>query len=112
MPYQVVHQHGFDVVSLNGEIDLACAPMVRKLLLSHLKRNNPLLVDLSDVEYIDSSGIACLVEAYQYARTQPLDFALLGVSVAVLGVLRLARLDTVFPIYANLAQRLAEDGQP
>ncbi|MCW9012752.1 MAG: STAS domain-containing protein [Gammaproteobacteria bacterium] len=98
-----VHEHGkFSVISLTGEVDLNCSPQAREQILKCLKKNNHLLIDLSAVEYIDSSGVASLVEGFQTARGQQLQFALLGVSKAALQVLQLARLDKVFPIYASI----------
>ena len=63
-------------------------------------------VDLSAVDYIDSSGVASLVEGFQYARSNNLEFGLIGVSEAAMNVLRLARLDQVFHIYDSLDDRL------
>jgi anti-sigma B factor antagonist len=54
------------------------------------------------VTYIDSSGIASLVEAYQTAKKKGLRFGLLAVSEPVMSVLALARLDKVFPIHLSL----------
>ena len=48
--------------------------------------------------YIDSSGIACLVEALQVARNHGANLGLLSVSTQAMRALELARLDTVFPI--------------
>jgi anti-sigma B factor antagonist len=62
-------------------------------------------VDLSAVSYIDSSGVANLVEAFQLSRQRGTGFALASVSPAALRVLQLARLDEVFTIHASL-----EDG--
>jgi anti-sigma B factor antagonist len=58
------------------------------------------------VTYIDSSGIASLVEALQDARKRGSRFALVSVSEAVHRVLQLARLDKVFAIHASLADAL------
>ena len=55
---------------------------------------------------MDSSGVASLVEGYQTARRQNLRFGLVAVAPPVLGVLRLARLDRVFPIHATLAEAI------
>jgi anti-sigma B factor antagonist len=98
-----VTEHGrFTVVALHGEVDLNESPRAREQILKQLKRKRPLLVDLSAVEYIDSSGVASLVEGFQLARSQQLDFGLVGVSKAAMQVLQLARLDKVFPIYDSL----------
>ena len=60
------------------------------------------MVDLSQVTYIDSSGVASLVEGYQTAKKSDLKFALVGVSEPAMSVLELARLDKVFPIHADI----------
>ncbi len=97
------HEHGeYTVLSLQGEVDLSCSPQAREQILKLLKSSKNLLVDLSSVDYIDSSGVASLVEGFQVARNQKLEFALVGVSKAAMQVLQLARLDKVFPIYQSL----------
>ncbi|MFO1435111.1 MAG: STAS domain-containing protein [Gammaproteobacteria bacterium] len=63
-----------------------------------------------EVTYIDSSGVASLVEGYQTAKKRKLRFGLVGVSEAALSVLKLARLDKVFPIHATVKDRLKADG--
>ena len=92
----------YTIIELVGEVDLSCSPDVRKRILGVLEENNNLLVDLGKVSYIDSSGIACLVEGYQTAKKQSLKFGLVGVSDAAMSVLKLARLDKVFPIFDSL----------
>lgn len=98
MKYPVHEQDRFTILSLTGEIDLNCSPQARRQILQHLDQSKNLLVDLGQVEYIDSSGVASLVEGYQYARSRKLEFGLVGVSKAAMQVLQLARLDKVFPI--------------
>ena len=105
MSYAVEDLGDCSVVHLSGEVDLSCSPEARKIILDCLQNNTSLLVDLSDVSYIDSSGVASLVEGYQLSRTLGLEFALVAVSDAAMNVLRLARLDHVFPIYASPEER-------
>ena len=106
MSYAVEDRDEYSVVYLTGEVDLSCSPSARKTILACLQNNTNLLVDMSSVSYIDSSGVASLVEGYQLSRNLQLDFALVGVSAAAMNVLRLARLDHVFPIYTSLDERL------
>jgi anti-sigma B factor antagonist len=91
------------IVALEGEIDLEQAGAVRRALLDSLKKGRNVLVDLSQVTYIDSSGIASLVEGLQVAKKQKSDLALVAVSQRVRRVLELARLDKVFQIHPDLA---------
>ena len=92
----------YTILSIQGEVDLHFSPELRTLILDNLKANKPVLVDLSGVTYIDSSGIACFVEGFQYSRKHSLKFGLLRVADAVMSVLQLARLDKVFPIYDSV----------
>ncbi len=107
MGFPVEKKQGFSVVVLNGDVDLSRSPDARRAIMKSLKKMHNVLVDMSAVDYIDSSGVASLVEGFQYARSNSLEFGLTGVSEAAMNVLRLARLDQVFPIYASLDERLA-----
>lgn len=95
-------QVDFTVVWLSGEVDLSWSQQVRQAILDALDREVGVGVELSAVSYIDSSGIAALVEGFQNARQNGLRFALVSVSQAVMAVLELARLDRVFPIVADV----------
>src|SRR5262245_15504580 len=103
----ITEQNGHTVVALEGEIDLEQAGTVRRALLDSLKKGRNVLVDLSKVTYIDSSGIASLVEGLQVARRQRSELALVSVNQRVRRVLELARLDKVFQIHADLAAATA-----
>ncbi|MBK9028671.1 MAG: STAS domain-containing protein [Propionivibrio sp.] len=102
MDIQIEYRTPYMVVYLSGEVDLHSSPSAREVILDCMKKKMPLLVDLSGVNYMDSSGVASLVEGYQAARKQSLDFALVAVAQSAMNVLKLARLDKVFPIHASL----------
>jgi anti-sigma B factor antagonist len=53
------------------------------------------------VTYIDSSGIATLVEGLQLADEHKIRFKLVGLSRAILEVFELVRLESVFEIYTT-----------
>ncbi|MCR6630034.1 MAG: STAS domain-containing protein [Magnetospirillum sp.] len=98
---------GAVVVALAGEIDLQYSPNVRRQLMDLMFARRDVLVDLARVVYIDSSGIASLVEAYQMARKNATRFVLVAVSQPVLRVLQLARLDKVFTLADSVEAALA-----
>jgi len=91
------------VVAVSGEVDLSWSSEVRSAILDALSKGKAVLVELENVSYIDSSGIAALVEGYQTAKSKDTKFGLVSISSAVKAVLELARLDQVFPIYADVA---------
>jgi len=106
MEYEVKKQDRFTIVLLKGDVDLYYSPRAREAILENLNNKQNVLVDLSQVTYIDSSGVASLVEGYQMAKDHDLEFGLVGVSDAAINVLQLARLDKVFPIYGSVDERL------
>ena len=94
---------GCMLIRLRGEVDLSWSQQVREAVLAALGKSARVGVVLSEVSYIDSSGIAALVEGFQNARSRGSGFALVAISDAVRAVLELARLDRVFPIVADVA---------
>ena len=92
----------FALVTITGEVDLSWSQQVRKAILDALGKSSKVGVDLSQVSYIDSSGIAALVEGFQNARGKGQKFALIAASASVRGVLELARLDRVFPMVESV----------
>lgn len=108
MKVTVSTQASYTVVALSGEVDLQYSPEARAQILKQLSDGHSVLVEMSAVDYIDSSGIASLVEGFQLARQTGLQFGLIGVSARAMQVLELARLDKVFEIHASLDERLKQ----
>ena len=107
MQHEVHERDAGIVVGLVGDVDLQSSPDARKVLLEVVARGRPVFVDLSAVNYIDSSGVASLVESLQMARKSDTSFALVSVSDAALRVLQLARLDRVFTLHASLDEAMS-----
>lgn len=110
MEYPVRNEGPYRVISLSGELDLSYSPEVRKQILACIEHDRPVLVELVDVEYIDSSGIASLVEGLQVAKRKQLEFGLVNVSKSAMQVLRIARLNSIFPIYGSVAEAINRRG--
>ena len=106
MEHSIREEAGAVIAAFSGEVDLEHSPAARAVLLECIGRGQKVLVDLSGVEYIDSSGVASLVEAFQKAKKSGVEFALVAVNAAALRVFELARLDKVFVIHENLADGL------
>jgi anti-sigma B factor antagonist len=108
MDHTVREDRGAIVIALAGDVDLESSPKVRTVLLECVGKKQPVLVDMSAIAYIDSSGVASLVEAFQSARKMGTSFALVSVSDAALRVLQLARLDRIFSIHSTLEDAFAD----
>jgi len=109
MKINIQQEDNYTNVGFDGAVDLSSSPEARKNIIEILEQNTNILIDLSLVNYIDSSGVACLVEGYQVAKKRSLKFGLIGVSNAAMSVLKLARLDQVFPIYNSKEEYIKEN---
>ena len=79
---------GTTIMDVTGHIDIGSSPALRKTMLECLKSADRLAVNLSAVKYIDSSGIASLLEVLKEARNTKKKFALFGLTTAVREVLQ------------------------
>jgi len=99
------------VLRPEGEIDLHTTPVLRAELVACAKAETPcLLIDFGGVDYIDSGGLAALIEYAKEASRFGGKFALFGVRKKVLAVFELVRLDKFFLIATDEAEALARLG--
>ena len=94
------------IVDVVGQIDLGTSPGLRKKLLESLNGTQHLAINLTGVKYIDSSGIASLLEVLKQAQKSKKRIILFGLTGAVLKVLQLTRLTGVFEIRETELQAL------
>ena len=97
------------VIDVKGEVDLFSSPKMRAAILEALNNEqvSRVAVNFGEVRYIDSSGVATLVEGLQLARAKSRKFVLFGLQQRTREVLELARLDKVFDIRAGEVEALA-----
>jgi anti-sigma B factor antagonist len=97
-----------NIISLEGEIDLHESPNVREALRPLIEQKVPrIYVDMTQVGYIDSSGLAVLIDAMQRIANYGGKFGLIGIRPAVRTVLEIARLDQVFRVYPDRASAVS-----
>jgi anti-sigma B factor antagonist len=97
------------ILDITGDIDLTSSPDLRKVLLRELKEKKTprVIANLAGVRYIDSSGVASLVEGLKASRDTGMRFALVGLSKGAREVLQLSRLIKIFEIHDSEEQALA-----
>jgi anti-sigma B factor antagonist len=96
------------IIKLSGEIDLQHSPKLRQLLQTKVHDRVPvLLLDFTEVKYIDSSGLATLVEYYKNARGYSGRIAVAGLSNRVRSIFELVRLSEIFGIYPSVEKAQA-----
>ncbi len=97
------------VIDLKGPVDLFSSPKMRSAILDAINAESVprVLINLSEVSHIDSSGIACLVEGLRQARLKKCRLILFGLQHPTRQVLELSRLDKVFEIRSTEPEALA-----
>lgn len=103
------HFDKITIFDISGDIDLASSPQLRKALLRELRevRMPRVVLNFSAVKYIDSSGVASLVEGLKASRDVGARLVLYGLSKTVREVLQLSKLVKIFEICENEEQAVA-----
>jgi anti-sigma B factor antagonist len=102
------------IVDVIGDITLYNSPQVRKVIIELLKdKHSPrVVINLQRVNYIDSAGVASLVEGLKLSRDLKSSFALFGLSRTAREVLELTRLIKVFEVYGTEEEAMQWSGAP
>jgi anti-sigma B factor antagonist len=97
-----------NIFSPEGAIDLHVSPEMRASLRAIIdEKPKRLVVDLSRVPYVDSSGLAVLIGAMQSLEHEGGTFLLAGAQETVQVILESARLDKYFRLFPNVEAALA-----
>jgi anti-sigma B factor antagonist len=104
-----IEREGDALVAIpDGEVDVASAPQLREKLLAALDERPPLLVvDLSRVTFLDSTGLAALVAVYHRANEVGSAFALAAPTRIAGKVLTITGLDRAWPVFDTRAEAVA-----
>jgi anti-sigma B factor antagonist len=97
------------VLAVHGEIDMASAPAVRRAVIDLLGEGvRWLVLDLSGVGFVDSTGLGVLVGALKRVNAESGDMTIVCDRENVLELFRMTRLTNVFRIHADVAAACAE----
>lgn len=97
------------VVHVAGEVDMHRSPQLRdRLHMLDTKKVTRVVIDLSEVPYMDSSGIATLVEAMQKYKRADTALTLASLQPRVKAVVEIARLDQIFDLAGSVDEALEE----
>jgi anti-sigma B factor antagonist len=99
------------VVGLRGELDVAVAVRIVAQLSVVAARERDIIVDLTGLEFIDSSGLAALVRVREQARRVGGDLLLAAPQRQVLRLLTLTRLIDVFSVHASVDEAASDAGR-
>lgn len=90
------------ILSIEGELDMNNVPLVREQLAAVVAQQVPqVLLDLSGLSYIDSSGLALFIENLQRIQAYGGKLRLFGLRESVRQIFEISRLDQVFQLFPD-----------
>ncbi len=103
----VIQDKGATILTLNGQIDMTNAVELRGAILETLNNpTNKLIINMTDLDFMDSSGLATLVEALQLSKKNNRQLRLVGLQSRVRHVFEISRLDNLFEIFETESEAL------
>ena len=99
-------QNGVTVIQVTGEVNISTSPDLKKSF--EKLPSQKVIIDLEKVGYVDSSGLATLVEILKKSKSQGGQLALAGLSDKVKSLFEITKLDKLFSIFPNQQAALAK----
>ena len=95
MSYTVNEEGNIATVHLDGEIDMDVTEKAKEVIFPHIDAGKEVHLNLSKVQYMDSSGISVLIESHQKAMELGTKVTLKEISKSVLKVIMMAKLEQI-----------------
>jgi anti-sigma B factor antagonist len=97
---EVEKRDGFSIVGVTGEVDVFTAPKLREQLIDLVDQGeHQIIVDLEDVDFLDSTGLGVLVAGLKRAKTHDGTLSIICTKEKILKIFRVTGLTKVFPIH-------------
>lgn len=104
----VIERSGCVVLAVVGEVDVATAPQLRQEAVRQVSVGNArLVIDLSGVDFLDSTGLGVIVGLLKRVRTHDGELAVAGAENHVRKVFDITRISDVLPMYATVDEACA-----
>lgn len=105
--------NGCLLVTLSGELNITSAPELRVVLMKHVKGAEPVLaLDMSGLEFMDTSGLATLIEAHLKVEEHGGRLALFGLQSQIAEVFEITRVTALFTICNSQQEALDALNEP
>ena len=95
MSYKVTEDGNLATIHLDGEIDMDVTEKAKEVIFPHIEAGKEVHLNLSNVQYMDSSGISVLIESHQKATELGTKVILKEISKSVLKVIMMAKLEQI-----------------
>ncbi|MDA7556330.1 STAS domain-containing protein [Candidatus Pelagibacter sp.] len=95
MTYKITEEDNISTIFLDGEIDMDKTDEVKGAIFPVIDSGKNVALNLSNVQYMDSSGISVLIESHQKALEKGTKLVIKDVSKSVLKVIMMAKLEQI-----------------
>ena len=95
MSYKITEEGNVTTIHLDGEIDMDVTEKAKEVIFPHIDSGKEVHLNLSNVQYMDSSGISVLIESHQKALEKNTKVIVKEVSKSVLKVIMMAKLEQI-----------------
>ena len=95
MTYKITEEDNITTIFLDGEIDMDKTEEVKEVIFPKIDSGKDVVLNLSNVQYMDSSGISVLIESHQKALEKGTKLIIKDVSKSVLKVITMAKLEQI-----------------
>jgi anti-sigma B factor antagonist len=95
MSYKVTEEGNVTTIHLDGEIDMDVTEKAKEVIFPHIDAGKEVHLNLSNVQFMDSSGISVLIESHQKALEKNNKVIIKEVSKSVLKVIMMAKLEQI-----------------
>ena len=95
MSYKVTEEGNIATIHLDGEIDMDVTEKAKEVIFPVIDSGKEVHLNLSQVQYMDSSGISVLIESHQRALEKNTKVIIKDVSKSVLKVIMMAKLEQI-----------------
>ncbi|MBI9018408.1 MAG: STAS domain-containing protein [Phycisphaerae bacterium] len=95
------------ILELTGEIEMNCVMQLREAVMEAMQESKIVVLNMTEVKFMDSSGLATMVETLQQSKRQDKQLKIAGLNQRVKSIFEISRLETVFDIYDTEKEALA-----
>jgi anti-sigma B factor antagonist len=106
---ETTEQGDVNVLALRGEIDVYTAPLLRQAILDLIEEGKlRVVIDMQQVDFLDSTGLGVLVEGLKRIKTREGTFSIVATQDKILKIFDITGLNRAFPIHASVDDALAQ----
>lgn len=108
MNFKVENRSSYILISIYDiKIDSSISEDYKKSIISYLK-DKPVIIDMGNLEFIDSSGLSTFIYLYKNSKEKSIPFRLININDRVMAIFNMTGLAKLFEIYNDLNESIQD----